>query len=163
MASTVTFWSCSFDDERRLANQFIVDGKSYALAAGVTTVREETLENGAAVHVWSVTIDSPGKARKIHSVSFDLYTDAADVLSEGSYTVDATHVTGAKTCSRANVTVNYDRERQEGGQVYKDLEGGTITIDALDDAGHDYAITFDLVVNQRVVKGYYHGVVTIDR
>lgn len=163
MASTALFWSCSFDDERHLDNQFIVDGKSYALASGVTTVREETPTTGDVVQVWSVTIDSPDKARKIHSVSFDLCTGTADVLPEGSYAVEAEHVTGANTCRRANVMVNYDRERQEGGQVYKNLEGGTITIDVLDDAGRDYAITFDLMIDQRSVKGYYRGRVDMDR
>jgi hypothetical protein len=163
VASTVTFWYCSFDDERRLSNQFIVDGKSYALASGVTTVHEETPAEGGLVQVWSVTIDSPGKARKIHSVSFDLYTGAADVLPEGNYTFDTDQQKGADTFHRVNVTVNYDRQRQEGGQVYKDLEGGTVAVRLMDEARQEYAISFDLVVDQRTVKGYYRGVINIDR
>jgi hypothetical protein len=161
LASTVTLGSCTFDDASRLNNQFIVDGKSYALVSGTTTAPPEEPAEGSAIHVWSVTLDSPGKARKIHSVSFDLYTEGAEMLPEGTYTFDAGYALAAQTFHRAEATVNYDRERQEGGPVYKELEGGTVTVKLLDEARRDYAISFDLLLNQRRVKGYYHGVVDV--
>jgi hypothetical protein len=161
MASTVTLWSCTFDDASRFNNQFIVDGKSYALASAVTTAQQDPPAEGNPVQVWSVTLDSPGKARKIHSVSFDLYTGGAEVLPEGTYTFDPEHLQTAQTFHHADATVNYDRERQEGGQVYKELEGGTVTIRLLDEARRDYAISFDLALNQRRVKGYYRGQVEV--
>ncbi|MBT1690639.1 hypothetical protein [Dawidia soli] len=161
MASTASLWSCTFDDDSRFNSQFIVDGKSYALVSSVTTPHEET--PGSPVQVWSVTIDSPGKARKIHSVSFDLYTNAADMLPEGTYTFDAQHLKGVETFHRADVTVDYDRERQEGGQVYKELEGGTVTVKLLDEARRDYTLSFDLLINQRKVRGYYRGGIEVVR
>lgn len=161
MASTASLWSCTFDDASVFNSQFIVDGKSYALASSVTTAHEETPATGGPVQVWSVTIDSPGRARKIHSVSFDLYTNATDMLPEGTYLFDADLLKGVETFHRANVTVDYDRERQEGGQVYKELEGGTVTIELLDETRRDYTIHFDLLINQRTVRGYYRGAVTV--
>jgi hypothetical protein len=111
--------------------------------------------------VWSVTLDSPGKARKIHSVSFDLYTEGAEMLPEGIYTFDAEHVYAVQSFHRADATVNYDRERHEDGQVYKELAGGTITVKLLSEARRDYAISFDLMLNQRRVKGYYRGMLEV--
>ncbi|MBT1709699.1 hypothetical protein KK062_15760 [Fulvivirgaceae bacterium PWU5] len=162
-ASTITLGSCTFDDASRFNNQFIVDGKSYALVSGIAIAQPDPPAEESTVQVWSVTLDSPGKARKIHSVSFDLYTDAAEMLPEGTYTFDAEHVQTGQTFYHADATVNYDRERQEGGQVYKELDGGTVTIRLLDEARRDYAISFDLSLNQRRVKGYYRGVVEVAR
>lgn len=85
------------------------------------------------------------------------------MLPEGIYTFDAERLKGVLTFHRADITVNYERERHEGGQVYKDLAGGTVTVKLLDQARRDYAISFDLVIDQRTVKGYYHGVVDVDR
>ena len=161
MVSTVTLWSCTFDDASQFNNQFIVDGKSYALVSGVTTAQPAAPVEGSTIHVWSVTLDSPGKARKIHRVSFDLYTEGAEMLPEGNYTFNAEHVHAAQTFHRADATVNYDRERQEGGQMYKELEGGSVTVKLLDEVRRDYAISFDLLLNQRRVKGYYRGILEV--
>lgn len=153
------FQSCD-DDDPVTANEFTVDGETFALTHGYLELYQDVHPiSSASVYKWSVILESTDPSNIWHWVRFTLNSKTGTTLAPGTYLYNGENTLDDLTFFFGEVVTNYDISSGEG-QQYEAFESGTVTVARSDSK---YTVLFDVTVSGGTkVKGSYTGSLRIE-
>jgi len=165
LLSLIIFAGCKKDKKEETYSYYIkYDGKMYRLDKGVIeNYGHYYVGKSYSMDLWFLSeglnlVEINGvwdhESGTGHEVYFEMNTNSATLIDNGTYTYDVNTTYDVGTFSSADFTLDYDADHNTWG-VYKSIVSGTLTVSRLGDV---YDITFNCTDEDgKSVTGYYKG------
>ena len=130
---TAALVSCDDDDEKKLLNEFRLNGQHYDLTGGSYVVNPQTI-NGQTIYEWNIFLDGYGEEEE-HHFHFFVYT-LNEESPDGTYTYKQNGWENGKFVSHLTSVVTDVHDIEAGN-----IKTGTFKVAK---SGEEFNITFDI-------------------